>query len=85
MARVTATDAVASLRRVAARDPHGRRIAAIAAAMEPSAEGRSFASPLRRARGLMLVALSKPAGNMPAVNSARIAATGLFAATPPPA
>jgi len=74
-APVTATDVVASLRRWGARDPHGRQILAITEAMEVAADGRSFAWRLRRPYGLLLVALSKPAGNMPAIMPARVAAT----------
>jgi peptide/nickel transport system substrate-binding protein len=72
---VTATDVVASLRRWGARDPHGRQILAITAAMEVADGGRSFVWRLHRPYGLMLVALSKPAGNMPAIMPARVAAT----------
>ncbi|NKC31057.1 ABC transporter substrate-binding protein [Falsiroseomonas selenitidurans] len=79
-AAVTATDVVASLRRWGARDPHGRQLMAITAGMEPEADGRSFTWTLRRPYGLMLDALSKPAGNMPAIMPARIAATDPFTA-----
>jgi len=72
---VTATDVVASLRRWGARDPHGRQILAITDAMDVGADERSFVWRLRRPYGLMLVALSKPAGNMPAIMPARLAAT----------
>lgn len=72
---VTAADAIASLRRWGARDPHGRQIMAITDAMVEATDGRSFAWRLRRPYGLMLDALSKPAGNMPAIMPARIAAT----------
>ncbi|WP_439575541.1 ABC transporter substrate-binding protein [Phreatobacter sp.] len=77
---VTANDVIASLRRWGARDPHGRQIMAITEAMEPRADGRSFTWRLRRPYGLMLVALSKPAGNMPAIMPARVAATDPFTA-----
>ncbi len=79
-APVTAADAVASLRRWGARDPHGRQILAITEALEPGADGRSFTWRLRRPYGLMLDALSKPAGNMPAIMPARVAATDPFTA-----
>jgi peptide/nickel transport system substrate-binding protein len=79
-APVTATDVVASLRRWGARDPHGRQIIAITEALEPGADGKSFTWRLRRPYGLMLDALSKPAGNMPAIMPARVAATDPFKA-----
>ena len=79
-ALVTATDVIASLRRWGARDPHGRQIMAITEAMEASADGKSFTWRLKRPYGLMLDALSKPAGNMPAIMPARIAATDPFTA-----
>lgn len=77
-APVTAEDVVASLRRWAARDPHGRQIQAITESLAPEADGRSFTWRLRRPYALMLDALSKPAGNMPAIMPARIAATDPF-------
>lgn len=79
-APVTATDVVASLRRWGARDPHGRQIMAITEALEPGADGKSLTWRLRRPYGLMLDALSKPAGNMPAIMPARVAATDPFTA-----
>lgn len=79
-APVTATDVVASLRRWGARDPHGRQIMAITEALEPDADGKSFTWRLRRPYGLMLDALSKPAGNMPAIMPASVAATDPFKA-----
>lgn len=79
-APVTATDVVASLRRWGARDPHGRQIMAITEALEPEADGKAFIWRLRRPYGLMLDALSKPAGNMPAIMPARVAATDPFTA-----
>jgi peptide/nickel transport system substrate-binding protein len=75
---VTAEDAVASLRRWAARDPHGRQIAGITESLAAEPDGRSFTWRLRRPYALMLDALSKPAGNMPAIMPARIAATDPF-------
>jgi len=74
----TAEDVVASLRRWAARDPHGRQILAITESLAPEADGRGFSWRLRRPYALMLDALSKPAGNMPAIMPARIAATDPF-------
>ena len=76
--KVTAEDVVASLRRWAARDPHGRQILGITESLAPEADGRSFTWRLRRPYALMLDALSKPAGNMPAIMPARIAATDPF-------
>ncbi|MGG5818489.1 ABC transporter substrate-binding protein [Falsiroseomonas sp. HW251] len=75
-APVTGEDVVASLRRWAARDPHGRQIAGITVSLEP--DGRNVTWTLRRPYALMLDALSKPAGNMPAIMPARIAATDPF-------
>lgn len=77
-APVTPEDVVASLRRWAARDPHGRQLLAITESLAPEADGRSFAWRLRRPYALMLDALSKPAGNMPAIMPARVAATDPF-------
>ena len=75
-APVTGADVVASLRRWAARDPHGRQILAITDSL--AAEGPTITWRLRRPYGLMLEALAKPAGNMPAIMPARIAATDPF-------
>jgi peptide/nickel transport system substrate-binding protein len=77
---VTATDVAASLRRWGARDPHGRQIMAVTANLAPEADGRSITWQLRRPYSLMLDALSKPAGNMPAIMPARVAATDPFTA-----
>lgn len=79
-APVTAEDVVASLRRWGARDPHGRQIMAITTNLAPEPDGRSIVWTLRRPYALMLDALSKPAGNMPAIMPARIAATDPFTA-----
>jgi len=79
-APVTAEDVVASLRRWGARDPHGRQILAITTSLEPQADGKTVVWTLNRPYGLMLDALSKPAGNMPAIMPARIAATDPFTA-----
>jgi peptide/nickel transport system substrate-binding protein len=79
-APVTAADVVASLRRWGARDPHGRQLIAITEAFEAEADGKSFTWRLRRPYGLMLDALSKPAGNMPAIMPASVAATDPFKA-----
>lgn len=77
---VTAEDVVASLRRWGARDPHGRQIMAITEALTAEGDGRSVTWRLRRPYALMLDALSKPAGNMPAIMPARVAATDPFTA-----
>jgi peptide/nickel transport system substrate-binding protein len=77
-APVTATDVVASLRRWGARDPHGRQILSITTALTAEADGKTVVWTLRRPYSLMLDALSKPAGNMPAIMPARIAATDPF-------
>jgi peptide/nickel transport system substrate-binding protein len=77
-APVTAGDVVASLRRWAARDPHGRQLLAITVSLAAEADGRSVVWQLNRPYALMLDALSKPAGNMPAIMPARIAATDPF-------
>jgi peptide/nickel transport system substrate-binding protein len=77
-APVTATDVVASLRRWGARDPHGRQILAITEALTAEPDGKTITWRLRRPYGLMLDALSKPAGNMPAIMPARVAATDPF-------
>ncbi|MBR0659081.1 ABC transporter substrate-binding protein [Neoroseomonas oryzicola] len=79
-APVMAEDVVASLRRWGARDPHGRQIMAITEALTAEADGRSVTWRLRRPYALMLDALSKPAGNMPAIMPARVAATDPFTA-----
>ncbi len=79
-APVTAEDVVASLRRWGARDPHGRQLLAITVSLEPQADGKTVVWTLNRPYGLMLDALSKPAGNMPAIMPARIAATDPFTA-----
>jgi len=76
-APVTAADVVASLRRWGARDPHGRQIIAITANLAAESDG-SITWQLRRPYSLMLDALSKPAGNMPAIMPARVAATDPF-------
>ena len=82
-APVTAADAVASLRRWGARDPHGRQIIQVTESLAED-DARSFTWRLRRPYGLMLEALSKPAGNMPVIMPARIAATDPFKAIQEP-
>jgi peptide/nickel transport system substrate-binding protein len=76
-APVTAEDAVASLRRWAARDPHGRQMLAITQSLAAE-DPRTIVWRLTRPYALMLDALSKPAGNMPAIMPARVAATDPF-------
>ncbi len=78
-APVTAEDVVASLRRWSARDSHGRQLAAITASLAAN-DARGLTWRLTRPYALMLQALSKPAGNMPAIMPARIAATDAFTA-----
>ena len=79
-APVTATDVVASLRRWGARDPHGRQIMAITTGLTAEPDGKTVAWTLNRPYGLMLDALSKPSGNMPAIMPAAVAATDPFTA-----
>jgi peptide/nickel transport system substrate-binding protein len=71
---VTAADVVASLRRWAQRDAHGRQIWAATASLEAN-DARTLTWTLSRPYGLMLFALSKPSGLVPAIMPARIAAT----------
>jgi len=73
-APVTAEDVVASLRRWAQRDAHGRQIWAVTASLTAD-DPRTLTWTLTRPYGLMLFALSKPSGLMPAIMPARIAAT----------
>lgn len=79
-ASVTGADVVASLRRWGARDPHGRQILAVTESLSADDDGRSVTWVLRRPYALMLDALSKPSGNMPAIMPARVAATDPFTA-----
>jgi peptide/nickel transport system substrate-binding protein len=79
-APVTAEDVVVSLRRWGARDPHGRQIIAITTSLAADADGKTVVWQLRSPYALMLDALSKPAGNMPAIMPARIAAADPFTA-----
>jgi peptide/nickel transport system substrate-binding protein len=80
---VMAEDVVASLRRWGARDPHGRQIIQITESLA-AVDAKTVVWRLRRPYGLMLDALSKPAGNMPAIMPARIAATDPFKAVQDP-
>ncbi len=82
-APVGAEDVVASLRRWGARDPHGRQIIQITDSLA-AADAMTVVWRLRRPYGLMLDALSKPAGNMPAIMPARLAATDPFKAVQDP-
>jgi peptide/nickel transport system substrate-binding protein len=75
---VTAEDVVASLRRWGARDPHGRQILAITASLAAEPDGKTVNWTLQRPYSLMLDALSKPAGNMPAIMPARVASADPF-------
>ncbi len=77
-APVTGTDVVASLRRWGARDPHGQQLMRITESLTADSDGRSVTWRLLRPYGLMLEALSKPAGNMPAIMPARVAAGDPF-------
>jgi peptide/nickel transport system substrate-binding protein len=79
-APVTGADVVASLRRWGARDPHGRQILAVTVSLVAEPDGQSITWTLSRPYSLMLDALSKPAGNMPAIMPARVAATDPFTA-----
>ena len=79
-APVTAADVVASLRRWGARDPHGRQIMAITTGLVAEPDGKTVVWTLSRPYGLMLDALSKPSGNMPAIMPAAIAAADPFTA-----
>jgi peptide/nickel transport system substrate-binding protein len=73
-APVTTDDVIASLRRWGARDPYGRQIFALTTALE--AEGpRTFVWRLSAPYGLMLEALSKSGGPVPAIMPKRIAET----------
>ena len=77
-APVTGADVVTSLRRWGARDPHGQQLMRITESLTAESDGRSMTWRLRRPYGLMLEALSKPAGNMPAIMPARVAAGDPF-------
>lgn len=77
-APVTGADVVASLRRWGARDPHGQQLIRITESLTADSDGRSVTWHLKRPYGLMLEALSKPAGNMPAIMPARVAAGDPF-------
>ena len=73
-APVTSNDVIASLRRWSARDAYGRQIMAVTDRLE--ADGaRSFVWRLSRPYGLMLQALSKSGGPVPAIMPRRIAET----------
>lgn len=71
---VTADDVVASLRRWAARDANGRQIMARTVSIE-AADARTIVWKLNKTYGLMLQALSKPSGVMPAIMPKRLAET----------
>lgn len=71
---VTAEDVAVSLRRWAQRDAHGRQIWAATASLVAT-DARTLTWTLSQPYGLMLFALSKPSGLVPAIMPARIAAT----------
>jgi peptide/nickel transport system substrate-binding protein len=76
-APVTAADVVASLRRWGARDPYGRQIMAVTSRIE-APDDKTIVWVLTRPYGLMLEALSKSGGNIPAIMPRRIAETDPF-------
>jgi peptide/nickel transport system substrate-binding protein len=71
---VTTEDVIASLKRWGARDPYGRQIMALTAAMNPE-DAKTFRWTLTRPFSLMLEALSKSTSNVPAIMPKRLAAT----------
>jgi peptide/nickel transport system substrate-binding protein len=71
---VTAEDVVSSLRRWAARDSNGRQIMQRTASLE-ARDGRTVVWTLNKPYGLMLQALSKPSGVVPAIMPKRLADT----------
>lgn len=71
---VTSADVIASLRRWSARDAYGRQIMAVTDRLESDGAG-SFTWRLSRPYGLMLQALSKTGGPVPAIMPRRIAET----------
>lgn len=73
-APVTSDDVIASLKRWSARDAYGRQIMAVTDRLEPDGPG-SFIWRLSRPYGLMLQALSKTGGPVPAIMPRRIAET----------
>lgn len=75
-APVTADDVVASLRRWSERDAYGRQIFAVTARLA-SADARTIIWQLERPYGLMLQALSKTGGPVPAIMPRRLAETSV--------
>jgi peptide/nickel transport system substrate-binding protein len=73
-APVTTEDVIASLRRWGARDPYGRQLMALTAALEAK-DARTFEWRLTRPFSLMLDALSKSTSNVPAIMPKRLADT----------
>lgn len=71
---VTAEDVVASLKRWTARDANGRQIAARTASLAAS-DAKTVVWTLNKPYGLMLQALSKPSGVVPAIMPKRLAET----------
>ncbi|MET4133630.1 peptide/nickel transport system substrate-binding protein [Porphyrobacter sp. MBR-155] len=77
-APVTADDVIASLRRWSARDAYGRQIFAVTSRIA-SDDARTVRWQLDRPYGLMLQALSKTGGPVPAIMPRRLAETSVTA------
>lgn len=73
-APVTADDVIASLRRWSTRDAYGRQIFAVTSGIA-GADARTISWQLERPYGLMLQALSKTGGPVPAIMPRRVAET----------
>lgn len=71
---VTGEDVVLSLKRWAARDANGRQIVARTVSLE-AADAKTIVWKLNKPYGLMLQALSKPSGIVPAIMPKRLAET----------
>ena len=71
---VTAADCVASLKRWAARDAIGQKIAALTAQMS-APDSRTIVIALKEPLGSLIFALGKPSSNVPFMMPARVAAT----------
>lgn len=78
-ASVTTADVIASLKRWGARDTYGRQIFGATASLD-AIDAQSFVWTLRHRYGLLLDALAKSGGNIPAIMPARVAATDPFKA-----
>ncbi len=72
--RVTANDAVVSIKRWGQRDVMGKQLMAATARLE-TVDERTFVLELKEPFGLVLDALAKPSSNVPFIMPARIAAT----------